>query len=444
MASPQGAGQGAQSIAALRGLDRRSGALLPLPTAPDPLGVPKGKSDPLSRRFNNRYIPPFLLEHPIYRHHPYEQSRLAAALLGSVKKLTQNKYASAVRSYYRHCALFNITPRWPVNVICFCDWLLRIATTVQYPSLKMYRAAIHYEQVNKGFAWDLSHHELVHRIMRHIKRTFPTEPRAKKAPVCLGVAKAILPLLPGWPNADGMSHDDRLFAAATIIAITGFLRGGEFLTHPQSDRSVLLANVNVLTVKDFPTLVVKVPQPKTNQGALAVSVPCFSPCDQSSTDFDPVTRWNAYLSKSPCSRQTTTRSVSGRTPAFHRRDGSALTRDWMVKKTTALMTRAGISFHNDLGNPLAVVMASWRSGGVRSAVDANVSREIIKELGRWKSNAFENYLLHSLFDLQDAARTMWAVSEKKSGLRLGLFSAGGMFASEDAASAAEVTRVCGR
>ena len=82
--------------------------------------------------------------------------------------------------------------------------------------------------------------------------------------------------------------------------------------------------------------------------------------------------------------------------------------------------------------------------GLKLVKTFELCREIIKELGRWKSNAFESYLLHSLLDLQDAARTMWAVSEKKSGLRLGLFSAGGMFASEEAASAAEVTRVIRR
>ena len=37
-----------------------------------------------------------------------------------------------------------------------------------------------------------------------------------------------------------MSQDDRTFATASVLAVAGFLRGGEFLGSASSDRKLLL------------------------------------------------------------------------------------------------------------------------------------------------------------------------------------------------------------
>ena len=40
------------------------------------------------------------------------------------------------------------------------------------------------------------------------------------------VLRQILPKLKGWPSPDDMSADDVMFSAASLVAVTGFLRGG--------------------------------------------------------------------------------------------------------------------------------------------------------------------------------------------------------------------------
>jgi hypothetical protein len=119
-------------------------------------------------------------------------------------------------------------------------------------------------------------------------------------------------------------------------------------------------------------------------------------------------------------------SFGPRSAAFHFASGAPFTRAFMLKKTKELMTAAGIAFVDDLGREytLELKMTSWRAGGVRSATDANLSPEMIKELGRWKSDAWAAYLLLSCRDLQRASHLMWQSSEIRSGpvgMQVGLF-----------------------
>ena len=66
-------------------------------------------------------------------------------------------------------------------------------------------------------------------------------------------------------------------------------------------------------------------------------------------------------------------------PAFVMQSGSPLNRDWMVTKSQALLAAAQITFVDQSGRQAPVKAASWRAGGVRSALDANVPVPIIIE-----------------------------------------------------------------
>ena len=78
--------------------------------------------------------------------------------------------------------------------------------------------------------------ELVRRTMRYLRKRYPVQVQGEKTPVTIDVLHAILPLLPGWPDMGQMSASDRVFAAESVVAVTGLLRGGEFLASARSDR----------------------------------------------------------------------------------------------------------------------------------------------------------------------------------------------------------------
>ena len=56
----------------------------------------------------------------------------------------------------------------------------------------------------------------------------------------LRVLRIILPRLKGWPLFETMSLEDLAFAAASLIAVAAFLRGGENFTSPNQSRAVLV------------------------------------------------------------------------------------------------------------------------------------------------------------------------------------------------------------
>ena len=93
----------------------------------------------------------------------------------------------------------------------------------------------------------------------------------------------------------------------------------------------------------------------------------------------------------------------------------------MMRRTEELLAQAKILILDDYGKSTKL-KASWRAGGVRSAVKAGVSELLIMEIGRWRSSAWRHYLFHSPWDLQGACLQMWNASarvELKEGARVG-------------------------
>jgi len=248
--------------------------------------------------------------------------------------------------------------------------------------------------------WTLQNNELVRRTLRYVKRLHGYSHKAAKLPVSYAVLRAIFPRLPHWPNVASMSHDDRLFVLASLLGVAGFLRGGEFLFSERSRRPTLLgAALQEEAIESVPTAVVYIARPKNQWWVSAVRVPCFAPSGDQS--YDPCHWLRAY-------RRLSSVRLTNASPALQCSSGAPLSRDTMVRRTSTLASAAGIQVLAGDGTVAPVRASSWRAGAVRSATDAGVSDGIIMALGRWRSIAWERYLLHSVSSLQGAARAMWS------------------------------------
>jgi hypothetical protein len=62
---------------------------------------------------------------------------------------------------------------------------------------------------------------------------------------------------------------------------------------------------------------------------------------------------------------------------------------------------------------MAIKASSWRAGAVRSALDAGVPEPYIMAMGRWKSQAWINYVVDRGLDLRQTAHAMWAPSQSR-------------------------------
>ena len=86
-------------------------------------------------------------------------------------------------------------------------------------------------------------------------------------------------------------------------------------------------------------------------------------------------------------------------PLFRFRDGRALTRPRLVVEVRKALTQAGI-------NPDDYASHSFRSGAATTAVACGVPVDIIKTLGRWKSNAYQLYVRLPREQLSGISKTL--------------------------------------
>jgi hypothetical protein len=272
---------------------------------------------------------------------------------------------------------------------------------------------------------------MVARSIRYVRRRYGDLSKALKVPISLSTLFRMCSGIPHWPDPALMSHDDRLFLAASTIAITGFLRGGEFLacSKPGHGRPVLLGKQVVGAIRAGDAAVcVSIAQPKTkwwlgDQEVVCHRMPGHILC--------PVFWMIQYRSRSSV-------RLSMSSAAFVLSDGRFLSRKWMCARSTELLRLSGCDIRDASGKQVTVKAASWRSGGVQSAKLAGLSDAAIMALGRWTSPAWTSYAFATADDLQSAAFAMAeaahvSVSSPLS-LVVGSFSPSGIFEDESPVS----------
>ena len=171
---------------------------------------------------------------------------LEDAVRNHVVPTTRSSYASAVRQFCRFVKAHGGGDAFPVQEVWVCAWALFMALGVSAASLKAYLSALKYEQGARGHPWRLDGSEMVRRVLRYVAKSYGGPRRSIKFPVTVEVLRKVFPHLAGWPSLRSMSHDDRVFAAASAVAVFGFLRGGEFLWSRGSSRPLLMVE-NVAT-----------------------------------------------------------------------------------------------------------------------------------------------------------------------------------------------------
>jgi hypothetical protein len=359
---------------------------------------------PRPPRVRRTTLPRVVASHRLARADPILAQMLGVSVSDHVVVSVRSTYATAAASYERFCERKDLPP-WPTDGIQVAAWLLDLVDTVKPSSMQMYLAGLQYHQALHDLPWTLLGNEVIRRTLRYLKRCFPSAGGVEKTTVSVGVLKATLPLLPGWPCLEAMSHDDRAFAAASVIAVCGYLRGGEFLRAPGSKRPVLLnGDVCTRSVGESTAVVLTIRQAKATWWLEKSDVFCFASGAEGDPAFCPVRLRINYQRLAPAKVKV----FDAKAPAFCTSDGRALTKRWMVQRTEKLLAKAGIVVVNAAGRPTKVRAASWRAGAVRSAIDAGVPVPFIQACGRWKSAAWIAYLVQSSFDLQGAAQRSWA------------------------------------
>jgi hypothetical protein len=369
--------------------------------------------------------------HPIARADRYTAQLISHSQTNHIVPNTKSSYECAIRDYVKFCRVRRLAP-WPVDAIKMAGWLLILAQRVKATSLKMYMAALPYGQSiqQTPYPWVLHGSETLRRVLRYIRHRYPCSAKASKMPISLSLIATMAKHLAGWPDLNQLSYDDLLWLTASVIATSAFLRGGEFLSSPHSDRAILARSaISVRTIEGARVLVVSPSQPKARMHLSEVDIPCFAPA--TAGPLHPVALFEALCARSPLLRAQD--SDPKLIPAFHHANGRALSRNYMVDKTSAMLQTAGVAIVCPVGNPTMVRASSWRAGGVRSATDANVSDSVIMEVGRWRSAAWRHYLFYSPLDIRGACQNMWDTCVNDDNVQTVVLQGGRTFGSSPSA-----------
>ena len=314
---------------------------------------------------------------------------------------TISSYTTAARSFACFCENRELAP-FPVKPFVFCMYLHFKAMTISMASLLgVYTAGVKDANTSLGHAWACEGDPTVSRTVRFLLKKYGRKGAKEKAPVTVASIMAMARLLPGWPNLDALSHDDRLFVLAASMGTFGFLRGGEFMTSPGSPRPVLSSS-QLRSHLDSGCISVDIVSPKATWWEPHRTVVIYAPEEECS--ISPLRLLEAY-------RRLSVVPLLPASAALRTSSGATLTKAWMVRRTRELMARASISFYSKCGLLILAGASSFRAGGVESARAAKILAPVIQALGRWSSEAWMRYASKPrCHDLRAAASQMFAAA----------------------------------
>ena len=224
-------------------------------------------------------------------------------------------------------------------------------------------------------------------LLRGIKRVNASEDTRIRLPITASIMRRIKGVLQSG-NPPALDEYSRvLLWAACCVGYFGFLRTAEFLTPdgvPFSDSSHLsLADISLDRTSPTWKFLVRIKASKTDQYRQGTTVVLGS----TDSDLCPVAALLDYLNH----------RAGDPGPLFRLANGQPLHRRPFVRDIQAIITRAGIPGSLFNGH-------SFRIGAATSASAAGVPESVIKQLGRWSSFAYQQYIRPSTEDLAQVSQ----------------------------------------
>ncbi|XP_030292107.1 uncharacterized protein LOC115592965, partial [Sparus aurata] len=217
-----------------------------------------------------------------------------------------------------------------------------------------------------------------------IKGLHKAEPQLapKRLPLTVDLlARCILTLRSGYSSPFTDSTLESMF----LLAFFGFLRCSEFTSASATHDPSRHATLSDISFHSHDTLRFNLKRSKTDQ--LGISHPIFLfRLNSYLSPYEPIL---AYL------HQRRARHSSPLDPLFITEDGRVATRFWFHHHLRQILAKSGISPELYSGH-------SFRIGAATTASRQGITEHTIKVLGRWSSQAYDNYIHSHLSDIRQA------------------------------------------
>ena len=308
---------------------------------------------------------------------------------------TARTYRAGIKHYLSLCEQLH-TQSTPTTEPLLCRFVTYLANlNVSHNSIKVYLAGIRQLHVRRGDRMPLSDDmPRLNQVLRGIKmcqsRCNATAPQPR-LPI---TPEALLRIKIYWEHL-GIDADKTMLWAAFTIAFFGFMRSGELCVGTDGpfdpDKDLTARDVQVDNLHNPQLLKIHLKQSKTDPFRVGTDIFMSRTHDQ----LCPVSALLAWLI---CSGNNQTG------PLFYFQSGAPLTRSSFVIKLKEALAAVGI-------DPTRFAGHSFRSGAATAAAKVGLSDSTIKQLGRWRSTAYQRYIRPSPATLGALASSISATDQ---------------------------------
>jgi hypothetical protein len=300
-----------------------------------------------------------------------------------------------VRDFFKFCLSIGLTTAMPATPATLALWLTHLGCpprSLALSTIKGYLAAVLTFHVECGFDHPLRDcPPIVDRILSGIKRlSAASQPAAKpKLPITTDVLRSLRPQLS--LNTFG----DSLLWAVFWVATTGMLRISEFTTKNfTNDRPLLCSQLTATGIDGRPLNLFTSNNRSQDIHYLTLRLE-VSKTDPQRTGVDIILASRNAI-EAVCThlvsrrlRQSTNIALSS--PLFTEDGSTPITRNWLMSHLNRLLQLAG-------HDPSRYSSHSFRKGGAVSMQGSGIQDSVVRQQGRWKSDAFHLYLRHPSLD----------------------------------------------
>ncbi len=280
---------------------------------------------------------------------------------------TQQAYATGCKCYRAFCRKYCITPS-PTTQLTLCYFAAYLSRQVQYPTVRLYIAAVRSQQLSKGMEDPLKEPQQLNLIMKGLNKQAKTHTRLPISPPLL---RTLVHTVLRMRHME--KHDRHLYATAICLAYFGCLRAGE-LSYPSTHS---YHHKQHLTMRDISihnnAVHLWLKQSKTDQACKGATI-IIGP---GNADICPVHTTKQFLHFR--------RHARASDALFRFQDGSLLTRprlQTLLRKALRSLKLPAELFGTH----------SLRLGSATAAAEVGIPMDIIKAMGRWSSDCYRNYM----------------------------------------------------
>ena len=283
----------------------------------------------------------------------------------SIASSSRRTYQQGQQAFESFCRNISAQP-YPLNEGTLRLFVTFIAHSLSFATIQTYLASLRHRHIELGFPSNFDQMDSLRFLLRGIKRVKGSRVRQQRIPVTPLMLRQLKEAL----RQSRYSEADKLMLwAAFTTAFFGFLRSSEFCAatkHSFIPQTTLLVE-DVTVTGAIASICIKVSKTDPFRQGQTIRLAA------SGSSICPVRSLQKHLHNCP----------NGKQPLFTFQDATFLTRQALsvlVKQLLGTSELPGLSSH------------SFRIGAATTAAAAKVPDWLIKTLGRWSSNCYEQYI----------------------------------------------------